>query len=146
MAKAILVPGTRFRLHREVDGQPDVFGYVGLATTLAFTTTLALDADTVSTCDDPDAPQPERLYVRGSSWEISFSGRVDIAAFRLIEGDQLSKNDPHRYRVIIGATGLGRSYTGKIFFEHLSRQSQDRGFVSFSAACRGHDVLTITDI
>ncbi len=137
MAKAELLPGNRFRLYRET-ATPGTFAYVGLATTLSFTRTNSFEDATAPDLTDPFVTPARESALRSTMWDLSFSGRVDAKAFMDIETDAADVI-PHRYRIMVDRTAPegGKTYTGLIWFEKIELASQERGFTTFTATCRG---------
>lgn len=138
MSDADLVPGNRFRLYRESDLSPGSFYYVGLATTVGFTRSSDYEDATAPSLSDVLATPNRRSSRKSRAWDLSFSGRVDAASFGDIEHDEAA-DDPHAYQIKVdkSADAGGKTYTGPIFFETLEIGTQERGFVTFSAKCRG---------
>lgn len=135
MAEVDLVPGSRFRLYRADDAGS--FGYVCLATTLSLVTTRAVSQDGAAIGDKWSRFLPG---LRG--WSLDFAGRVSPGLFTLIEADQQA-DALHLYRIVTDAAS-GRSYTGPLIVESLSRGMSERGFLAFEASCRGAGALTFT--
>lgn len=144
MADADLVPGNRFRLYRESDTTPGTYDYVGLATTVGFTRSSEYEDATAPSLSDPLATPRRRSSRKSRSWDLSFSGRVDAKVFEKVELDEAG-TDPHNYRITVdkSAAAGGKTYTGPIFFETLEVGTQERGFVTFSAKCRGDGAYTM---
>ena len=137
MATAELLPGNRFRLYRKHDSGT-TFDYVGLATTMSFTRTNSFEDATAPDLADPFVTPTRESALRSTMWDLTFSGRVDAKAFEVIEGDA-EDEAPHTYQIQVDRTSAegGKTYTGALWYEKLEMGTQDRGFVTFTATCRG---------
>lgn len=144
MAKALLLPGNRFRLYRETT-TAGTYEYIGLGTTVSFSRANTFEDATAPDLTDPLVTPGRESALRSTMWDLSFSGRVDPQAFTKIETDA-NDTAPHRYRIMIDrpGSGGGRTYSGLAWYEKLDMQSQDNGFVTFSATMRGDGPLTTT--